>query len=77
MIVEDCLSEDYLEEEEEEFDRQEFMDNHLGFEATSSRGKRLSKQIRQLSSKRGSIGVMLVSEISGATKDLSYQNKLQ
>jgi hypothetical protein len=53
------------------------MDNHLGFEATSSRGQRLSKQLRQLSSKRGSIGVMLVSEISGAQKDFSYQNKLQ
>ena len=77
LIQEDCFSEAYLEDEEEEIDREEFLENHLGIEATSSSAKRLSKQIRNLSSKRGSIGNMLESEISGAQNENSYQSKLQ
>lgn len=49
------------------------MDSNLGFEATgSSKDKSLSKRIHQFSSKRDSIGVMLVSEISGDKKEFSY-----
>jgi len=78
LIEDDCFSEDYVEDEDNEFDRQEFLDNHLGIEATTSNGKRLSKQTRKFTSlRKGSIGGMLESEISGVQKDHSYQNKLQ